>query len=106
MSQSTRTRSLCPRVCLSLWPRAVTSESIVTAASCAVASALSSSRRISVALVERRATLNRLGALSGKTMVMRSSRASGASRMVSREVTRLVTTATTTTATASHRLGR
>ena len=48
---------------------------------------------MSSALVERRATLIRLGARSGKIIVIVSSIASGASRMVTRDTSRLTTTA-------------
>ena len=48
---------------------------------------------ISRMLVARRATLSRLGAWSGKSIVIRSSTASGISRMVNRDTTRETETA-------------
>ena len=66
---------------------------MVSAASCSVRSWLDSSRVISRMLVARRATLSRLGARSGKSMVIRSRTTSGISRRVSRETTNETSTA-------------
>ncbi len=66
---------------------------MVSAASCSVRLSLASSLVISRMLVARRATLSRLGALSGKSIVIRRSTTSGISRMVSRDTTSETVTA-------------
>ena len=93
-SPNSLTRSLCPRVRRSCWPRAVTSDSISVAASCSSRSGEANRRCRSLTPPTARATLYLLGAWSGKIIVIFSNTASGRSRIVSRETSRLARTAT------------